>query len=240
MMSNVFVYPFNISLCRVSTEKMIIPVDTDHFQDLPEISLTAHQKEYLRKNIQMFDTRLFDFKTEGKICHRICLVSNNSQDMLYSKIRRILLEDTSDEELDVSIGFIHLQEINGELTLMHEKGKFKKHLNDSENISSFIKWMIQEFFDDDGNKFQSDDVPSMLLNLIDCDHKEHHLEEKTYPASIIRVAMTLDIVPSQNSFVHYHQVFTLRKNALSVFIVEPPPSDDEGIMDMYCTPPPSL
>ena len=119
MMSNVFVYPFNISLCRVSTEKMIIPVDTDHFQDLPEISLTAHQREFLQKNIQMFDTRLFVFKTEGKICHRICLVSNNSQDMLYSKIRRILLEDTSDEELDVSIGFIHLQEINGEL--MQEK-----------------------------------------------------------------------------------------------------------------------
>ena len=114
-------------LCILSTlvfaesalKKMIIPVDTDHFQDLPEISLTAHQREFLQKNIQMFDTRLFDFKTEGKMWHRICLVSNNSQDMLYSKIRRILLEDTSDEELDVSIGFIHLQEINGQL--MQEK-----------------------------------------------------------------------------------------------------------------------
>ena len=41
--------------------------------------------------------------------------------MLYSKIRRLLLEDTRVKELDVSIGFIHLQEINGELTLMQEK-----------------------------------------------------------------------------------------------------------------------
>ena len=220
---------------------MNIPIETDHFQDIPEISLTASQREFLQKNIQMLDTRLFVFKTEGKIWHRICLVSNNSQDLLYSKIRRLLLEDTCDEELDVSIGFIHLQEIDGELTLMHEKEKYKKHLNyHNETISSFVGWMTKEFKDDDGNRFQSDGVPSMLLNLIDCEHKEHHQVQKTFPASVIRVAMTLEIIPSQRGFVHTRQVFTLRRNALSVFIVVPPPSDDEGVMDMYNTPPPSL
>ena len=116
------------------------------------------------------------FKTEGKIQHRICLVSNNSQDMLYSKIRKLLLDDTCDEELDVSIGFIHLQEIDGELTLMHEKEKYKKHLSRTNTISSFIGWMIEEFEDDDGNRFQRDDINSMLLNLIDSEHKEHQLE----------------------------------------------------------------
>ena len=51
---------------------MIIPVDTDHFQDLSEISLTTPQKGIpAEKNIQMFDTCLFDFKTEGEICPRI-------------------------------------------------------------------------------------------------------------------------------------------------------------------------
>ena len=217
---------------------MIIPVPTDHYQDSPEFSLTASQREFLQTHIQMFDTRPFVFKTESKIWHRICLVSNNSQDMLYSKIRKLLLDDTCDEELDVSIGFIHLQEIDGELTLMHEKEKYKKHLSHTNTISSFIMWMIDEFEDDDGNRFQRDDINSMLLNLIDSEHKEHHLEQKTFPASVIRVAMTFEIVPSQRSFVHTRQVFKLQENALSVSILTPPPPD-EGIADMYYTPSPS-
>ena len=217
---------------------MIIPVPTDHYQDSPEFSLTASQREFLQTHIQMFDTRPFVFKTESKIWHRICLVSNNSQDMIYSKIRRLLLEDTCDEALDVSIGFIHLQEIDGEFTLMHEKEKYKKCVNRTDTISNFIGWMIEEFEDDDGNRFQRDDINSMLLNLIDSEHKEHHLEQKTFPASVIRVAMTFEIVPAQRSFVHTRQVFRLQENALSVSILPPPPPDDR-IGDMYYTPSPS-
>ena len=219
---------------------MIIPVPTDHYQDSPEFSLTASQREFLQTHIQMFDTRPFVFKTESKIWHRICLVSNNSQDMIYSKIRRLLLEDTCDEALDVSIGFIHLQEIDGEFTLMHEKEKYKKCVNRTDTISNFIGWMIEEFEDDDGNRFQRDDINSMLLNLIDSEHKEHHLEQKTFPASVIRVAMTFEIVPAQRSFVHTRQVFRLPTNPMSVSIViPPPPRGDEGIADMYYTPSPS-
>ena len=110
-MSNAFLSPFNISLCRVNTKKMSVPVETstpkkmiapaeiDHFHDISEICSPESEK----KPIHMFDTPVFVFTKESEMWRRICLFSNNTQDVLYSNIRKLLLEDSFNEEQDVGV-----------------------------------------------------------------------------------------------------------------------------------------
>ena len=106
---------------RTSTPvNMIAPDVTDYFQDISEISVTPPQSQDTKKSIDMFDTPVFVFKNEHQMWQRVCLFSSNTQDVLYSNIRKLLLEKTFNEDLDVKIVLFHLQETNGEIDLIQD------------------------------------------------------------------------------------------------------------------------
>ena len=179
---------------RTSTPvNMIAPDVTDYFQDISEISVNPPQSQDLKKRIDMFDTPVFVFKNEHQMWHRVCLFSNNTQDVLYSNIRKLLLEKTFNEDLDVKIVLFHLQETNGEIDLIQDKDEdedFKICLKGGEDVSKFVGWLTKEFKEAWGNEYD-DDVPNIPFIFGNSEHKE----QKPYPSRILETALTFKITP---------------------------------------------
>ena len=152
-------------------KKMIAPAEIDHFHDISEICSPKSEK----KPIYMFDTPVFVFTKESEMWHRMCLFSNNTQDVLYSNIRKLLLEDSFNEEQDVGVFLFHLQDVNGDLDLMQDKEeKFQLRLNNGLAVSDYVGWLTKEFKNDWGSKYD-DDVPNEPFNLSDseCNEKKN-------------------------------------------------------------------
>ena len=175
--------PFETS----TPKEMIAPAEIDHFHDISEICSPKSEK----KPIHMFDTPVFVFTKESEMWHRMCLFSNNTQDVLYSNIRKLLLEDSFNEEQDVGVFLFHLQDVNGDLDLMQDKEeKFQLRLNNGLAVSDYVGWLTKEFKNDWGSKYD-DDVPNEPFNLSDSECNE----KKTYPSRILKIALTFKITP---------------------------------------------
>ena len=178
----------NVPVATSTPKKMIVPVE-DYFQDISEIDVIP--PPHLKKSINMFDTPVFVFKTESEMWHRVCLFSNNTQDVLYSNIRKLLLEETFDEDLDVEIVLFHLQAINGEIDLIQDKDEdFKTCLKGGKDVSKFVGWLTKEFKDAWGNEYD-DDVPNIPFIFGNSERKE----QTPYPSRILRTALTFKITP---------------------------------------------
>lgn len=194
----------------------LVVVGTEHYEENASFNLNDSENDYLRSHISDYDTRLFVFKSNRILWHRVSLLSNNTKSIINNKLRTLLLDDVCWKEMDLKFGFQYLQKREGEYSFFEEKYAFEHviqpHLGD---VSKFMKWLKDEFGDED-----------KIFNLINPKHRSRkHLSN-----IVVACAIIIELTPAKSKFPQdSFFVFT----PLSLSLARPVYGEpaDEGILE---------
>ena len=164
----------------------LVVVGTEHYEENASFNLNDSENDYLRSHISDYDTRLFVFKSNRILWHRVSLLSNNTESIINNKLRTLLLVDVCWQVMDLKIGFQYLQKQGGEYSFFEEKYAFERviqsHLGDG---TKFMKWLKDEFGDED-----------KIFNLINPKHRSRkHLSD-----IVVACAIIIELTPAKSKF----------------------------------------
>ena len=119
----------------------LVVVGTEHYEENASFNLNDSENDYLRSHISDYDTRLFVFKSNRILWHRVSLLSNNTESIINNKLRTLLLVDVCWQVMDLKIGFQYLQKQGGEYSFFEEKYAFERviqpHLGDGTKFMNY-------------------------------------------------------------------------------------------------------
>ena len=189
----------------------LVVVEQDSYEE-PALNLSTDQNNFLRCHIAEYDTRLFVFKTRQRLWHRICLLSGNTEQILSKgKLQKLLLENVTNCNLDIKVGFIYLKEDHGELKF-EKRGTYKFVTDANHTAHGIVEWFKRNY--------------GSISGLVDPNHeRRRHLSN-----IVLACAMTLEISPSTCNYPS-NSFFKFQPFSLTVETPAQPPSDDEGFGD---------
>lgn len=158
------------------------------------------ENDYLRSHISDYGTRLFVFKSNRILLHRVSLLSNNTESIINNKLRTLLLDDVCWQAMDLKFDFQYLQTKEGDYSFFEEKYAFEHliqpHLGD---VSKCVIWLKDEFGDED-----------KIFNLIN----PKHCSRKHLSDIVVACAITIELTPAKLKFPQDNFLFLFSPHSL--------------------------